>query len=295
VKFKYRRYYFYYLARSAAFLVSFIPVKLSVYLADLLGGVVFSILGKYRNIAIDNLTYAFGSTKTPREIRTIARNVFRNLCRNGIELLHFPRLNKENIKKFVLIKNRGILDKAFEKGRGVLVLTAHIGNWELVGLGLRLAGYEGAAIGRRIYFYKYDKFLNEMRRANDVNIVYRDDPPKKILKILRENKIMGLLADQDVDSVDGVFVDFFGRPAYTPVGPVLLARVSGAPLVPVFAVREHGRHALYVGEPIELVDTGDKKMDAVENTRRWSKVLESFIRKYPEQWVWIHRRWKTQK
>ena len=295
MKFKYRRYLLYYLARSAAFLVHLVPIKIALRLADLVGAGAFFILGKYRRIAIDNLHSAFGPAKTDTEVRRIAKGVFRNLCRIGVELLHFPSITRENIGKIVRVDGLDRLDKALSAGKGVLLLTGHFGNWELLALTIIVLGYDGSAIGRRIYFYKYDRFLNYLRRTKGVNVIYRDDSPKKILKVLRENKIIGILADQDVDSVDGVFVNFFGRPAHTPVGPVLLARVSGAAIVPAFMVREGSRHTLHIEEPVELADTGDKERDAVENTRRWSEVLESYIRKYPEQWVWIHRRWKTVK
>ena len=130
---------------------------------------------------------------------------------------------------------------------------------------------------------------------HDVNVIYRDESPRKILKVLKENRIVGIVADQDVESVEGVFVDFFGHPAYTPAGPAALARASGASLIPVLIMRENGKHSLVVEKPIELADTGDKEKDLVENTRRWSSVIESYIRKYPEQWVWLHRRWKTKR
>ena len=160
---------------------------------------------------------------------------------------------------------------------------------------MRLKGYKGAAIARRIYFEKYDNFLNRLRGIHDVDVIYRDDSPKKVLRVLKGNGIMGILADQDVDSVDGVFVDFFGMPAYTPSGPVLLAVSSGAKIVPAFIIRRNGSHELVIEDPIELDDTGEKEKDVVTNTQRWSAVVESYIKRYPEQWVWMHRRWKTKK
>ncbi|MDD5436688.1 MAG: lysophospholipid acyltransferase family protein, partial [Candidatus Omnitrophica bacterium] len=96
-------------------------------------------------------------------------------------------------------------------------------------------------------------------------------------------------------SVDGVFVDFFGRQAYTPTGPVVLARASGAVLLPVFIIREGRRHTISIEEPVELVDTGNKEADLISNTQKWSNVVESYVRRYPDQWVWMHRRWKTKK
>ena len=296
MKYKFRRYYLYYLGRVAAYFAYLLPIKVSLAIAGFLGGVTFRLLGKYRNIAIENLTAALGSEKSPAEIRAIALRVFENIAKNSVELLNFPRLTKENLSRLVTVKNRDALDAAFKKGKGVIILTAHFGNWELVGVTFRLLGCPGQVIGRRIYFHKYDEFLNSLRRVHDVQVIYRDDSPKKMLKVLKDNTILGILADQDVDSVDGVFVNFFARPAYTPMGPVLLARVSGAVILPTLMIRESdAHHTLMIENPVELVDTGNKEADLITNTQKWSDVIESYIRKYPEQWVWMHRRWKTEK
>lgn len=294
MKFKYRRYLLYYLARVAAAFVYVLPRPVGLWLAGVAGYAAYLVLPKYRNIAISNLRSAFGSEKTECEIRLIARRVFENLAKNGYELITAPKIDRHNIRSLVDIKNKEIFDKALEKGRGIIAITGHFGNWELIASTFKLMGYAGAVVGRRIYFHKYDEFLNRHRRVHGVNIIYRDESPRKILKVLKDNGIMGILADQDVDSVDGVFVDFFGRKAFTPSGPVLLAKASGAQLIPIAIVRDGSRHSLIVENPVDLADTGDKEKDAVENTQRWSKVLESYIRKYPEQWVWIHKRWKTQ-
>jgi len=293
MKFKLRRYFLYYLGRGLAFLFYLIPLRAGVAIGGFLGGLAFYIVGKYRRAAIENLEAAFGSRKAGPEVRAIAKKAFKNLGKNAAELVNFPKINKSNIEKLVKIKNIDILDRALEKGKGAIILTGHFGNWELLAATLRLKGYPGAAIGRRIYFDKYDAYLNSLRRIHDLNVIYRDESPKKILRVLKDNGVMGMLADQDVDSVDGVFVDFFGKPAYTPTAPVALARASGAALIPTFVIRANCHHSLVMEEPVELVDTGDKEKDLAENTKRWSDVFESYIRRYPEQWVWMHRRWKT--
>lgn len=293
MKFKLRRYYLYYLGRLLAFKVYLLPIKVGVFFGAALGGIAFHILGKYRRTALDNLKLAFGSQKPDPEIRAIAKRVFENLGRNAVELVNFPKLNSVNIDKFVRIENRKILDGELAKGNGVIILTAHFGNWELLAMTLIAKGYKGSVIGRRIYFDRYDKFLNYLRKVKDVNVIYRDDSPKKMLRVLKDNDIIGMLADQDVDSVDGVFVKFFGRETYTPVGPVALAKASGASMVPAFIVREGSRHVLKIEKPVEMSDTGDKEKDLVINTQKWSDIVERFIKQYPDQWVWMHRRWKT--
>lgn len=295
MKFKLRRYYLYYIGRAAALIFTLIPLKAGLSIASALGALVFNILPRYRNLTIDNLRAAFGSEKSEAELRDIAKRVFQNLGKNAVELVNLPRLSKEDVRKYVRIANRERLDAAYAKGKGIIVLTAHLGSWEMMAAALRDYDCPGVTIGRRIYFKKYDEYLNYIRKSHDVEVIYRDDSPRKMLKTLKQNWIVGIVADQDVDSVDGVFVNFFGRQAYTPAGPVGLARASGAVLLPVFIIREKCGHTLFIDEPIELRDTGDKEADLIYNTQKWSNVVESYIRKYPEQWVWMHRRWKTKK
>ncbi len=273
-------------------MVCLLPLSIALFIAKSLGRASFGLVAKYRNQTLDNLRLAFPD-KSEQEIRRIAVKVFENIGKIAAELINFPKINKSNIDKFVRIENFDLLDNELKKGKGVILLTAHFGNWELLALTMRVKGYPGSAIGRRIYFHKYDEYLNHLRKVNDVNVIYRDQSPRSILKVLRANRIIGMLADQDVDSVDGVFVDFFGKSAYTPVAPAALAMASGASLVPAFIIRSGGKHVLTIGKPIEMVNTGNKESDLLTNTKRWSDVVESYIRRYPDQWVWMHRRWKT--
>ncbi len=295
MRYKYRRYFLYYLGRVFAFLVCLLPMSVGVGIAALLGRCAYLVLPKYRNLTIANLETAFGHEKSPGQIRRIAREVFVNLARSACEVINFPKINEKNIDRFVRIEGIEHVDRSFAAGKGTIILAAHFGNWELLGMAFRVKGYPGVTIGRKIYFYKYDNFLNNLRKSHDVNVIYRDDSPRKMLKVLKENRILGIVADQDVDSVEGVFVNFFGRPAYTPAGPAALARASGATMIPCFVIRQRRGHVLKIEEPIKLVDTQDKEADLVTNTQRWSDVIESYIRRYPEQWVWMHKRWKTQR
>lgn len=295
MKFKLRRYYLYYLGRAIAFIFTVIPLKMGLSAAAALGTLAFYGLPQYRRLTVDNLKSVFGNEKTDDELEEIAKGVFQNLGKNAVELVNLPKFNKQRMDRFVRFRNRERLDKAYEKGKGVIVLTAHFGSWELMAAALRENNCPGVTIGRRIYFKKYDEFLNSLRKSRDVEVIYRDESPRKMLKTLKRNWVVGIVADQDVDSVDGVFVNFFGRPAHTPTGPVALAKASGAVLLPVFIIREGDWHTIAIEEPIELTDTGNKEADLIYNTQKWSNVVELYIRKYPEQWVWMHKRWKTKK
>ncbi|MBU0895503.1 MAG: lysophospholipid acyltransferase family protein [Candidatus Omnitrophica bacterium] len=292
MKFKFRRYYLYYWGRCLAFILYLVPLSVALATAGLLGRIAFRVVGKYRKLTVDNLRFAFPE-KSQREINSIAVKVFENLGKTAVEFVNFPKINKSNLDRFVRVENIGLLDDELKKGKGVIILTAHFGNWEMLALTIKVKEYPGSVVGRRLYFHKYDRYLNYLRRINNVNVIYRDQSPRNILKVLKAGGIIGMLADQDVDSVEGVFVDFFGKPAYTPVGPAALAMASGAAILPAFIIRRAGRHILMIDKPIEIANTGDREADLLANTRRWSDVVESYIKRYPDQWVWMHRRWKT--
>ena len=293
-KVKYRRYYIYYLLRVAIFFVSLLPLRVSLVIADLFGKMAFAVLPKYRKVAIDNLNEAFG----PDDVRSakIARKLFSNLVKNGAEWIKLAAIAPSDLGKIVT-EDEGLknLDEGLRGGKGVIVLAFHFGNWEITGMYLRYKGYPGQTIVRRLYFHKYDKLINRVRKHFDVHVIYRDESPKKMLKVLKSNGIMGIVPDQDIDSIEGTFVSFFGRSTYTPTAPVKLAMASGAKIVPVFVVRkEDGTHKLFADKVIDVSSATKSEEDVRKYTQEWSDVLERFVRQYPDQWVWVHERWKTQ-
>ena len=293
MKVKTRRYYIYYLLRVLFFMLRLVPRRVGLFLANGLGKAAFKYMDKYRGIALANLDAALG----PDEERNtrIAREVFRNLARNGVEWLKMMSISKQDLLSLVAeIEGFDRLEKALQKGKGVIVVASHFGNWELMPIYLRAMGYKGAVIARRIYFDRYDKLICSLRNKFGPIVIYRDESPKKILKVLRGNGILGILADQDIRDVENVFINFFGMPAATPVAPVKLAFATGAVLMPWFMLRRpNGRYKLIIEEPIPVTQGPDKDEDVRRYTQAWTDVLERYVRQYPEQWVWIHERWKT--
>ena len=258
-----------------------------------MGECAFFLVPAHRKNAIENLKVAFKGEKTEAEIRAIARGAFRNLGESLFEILSASKLTPRNIDRHVRIRGLGIVDKALSQKRGFIVLSAHFGNWELLAGWFGLKRYPVNVLARKLRYRKFDQWVNSLRRKMGVNVVMRDESAKTILKLLREGQSIAILADQDISSIDGVFVDFFGQPAYTPAAPVILALATAVPIIPMFIVREGSGHTIYVEEPLELEITGNKETDIRVNTEKWSKVIESYIRKYPSQWVWFHNRWKT--
>lgn len=293
MKHRLRRRYLYYLLKTAGFISLLFPIKINKFLGRRIGECAFFLVPAHRKNAIENLKIAFKGEKNEAEIRAIARGTFRNLGENFFEILSAPKLTPRNIDRYVRVKGLEIVDRALSQKRGFIVLSAHFGNWELLAGWFGLKKYPVNVLARRLRYEKFDDWINGLRRKMGVNVVMRDESAKTILKLLREGQSIAILADQDISSLDGVFVDFFGRPAYTPTAPVILALATAVPIIPMFIVREGKTHTIYVEEPIELEITANKETDIKVNTEKWSKVVESYIRKYPSHWVWVHDRWKT--
>ena len=293
MKHRLRRRYVYYLLKTASFISLLFPIKINRFLGRRVGECAFFLLPAHRKNTIDNLRLALGGEKSSGEIRSIARGVFRNIGENLFETLGAPKFNVRNIDRHVRIKGLDIVDRALSQKRGFIVLSAHFGNWELLAGYFGIKKYPVNVLARRLRYDKYNDWVNGLRRKMGVNVVMRDDSAKTILKLLREGQSIAILADQDIPSLDGVFVDFFGRPAFTPTAPVILALATAVPIIPMFIVRQKGGHTIYVEEPLELEITGNRETDIKVNTQKWSKVVESYIKKHPSHWVWMHNRWKT--
>ena len=289
------RFFLYLLLEFISIIIFILPYKISIFLGSFFGSLAYIFIARYRNITLNNLRSVFVGEKGEKEIRKIARDVFRNLGRTAVECLSLRKFSRKTVKQLMREGDYRPLKKILSKGKGVIVLASHFGNWEMSSIGGVAFGLDVTVIARRIYYPPYNKFLLSLRENKGVKILYRDGKNvlRKSLNVLKSNKILGVAADQDVDSVDGVFVDFFGKPAYTPTGPVIMAMLSGAPIVPAFMMRKDGKLRLFVEKPIYVEKSGDKKQDIIKYTQKWSDVVERYIREYPSQWVWMHKRWKT--
>lgn len=289
------RYPLYLLVRGAAWLLGLIPRPVMLPLARGLGRFGFAVVLRQRNKALANLRTAFGAEKNETEIRGIAREVFENLAETGADLLQFGRLTPEKFARIVdTVEAETVYRRVLGEGNGLISLTAHIGNWEFLAAAMAARGFQGGVLARRIYYDRYNNWIVGLRARAGVPTLYRDDPPKKLFQILRDGKIIGLLPDQDIDSLKSIFVPFFGRPAYTIVAPAKLSIATGAPILPNFLIRTGGgRYRIVLGDLIRP-DPSENRDEAVENmTRAWMQACEKVIRAYPGQWAWMHNRWKT--
>ncbi len=279
--------------RGLSALVGCLPLVAARALGRALGWLAYSLLRGQRRLVLTHLQSAFGEQLGPQERGRIARGVFRNLGHNVVEWLFLPRLSNAQIQQLIVGEGLEHLRQAKAKGEGALVITPHFGNWELISPYLRTLGFEGGVLARRLRYPEYESFLISLRGARGIPTLIRGSL-KEIAKLLRANQFIGILPDQDVDSLDGIYVNFLGHPAYTPIGPAALSLMTGAPIIPCFLVRTGRTFTLRIEPPIAMAQTGDRAVAMAQITQAWSAVFESYIRKFPDHWVWMHRRWKTQ-
>ncbi len=271
-----------------------LPSGLSRTLGQVLGTLAFWLLAGQRRLALQHLSLALGESVSPAERRRIAQGVFRNLGQNIVEWFRLSRDSNDRIQELVSAEGVEYVRRALGKGNGAILLTAHFGNWELIPLYLRSLGFEGGVVARRLRYPEYESFLINLRGARGIS-TYARGSVKEVAKVLRANQIVGMLPDQDIDSLEGTFVDLFGHPAYTPLGPAALSLMTSAPIIPCFIIRESGgRFRLVIEPPLEAPQVQDRSQALSQLTQAWSRVVESYIRRHPDHWVWMHRRWKTQ-
>ena len=271
-------------------IISYLPLVFGRFL----GRLAFCIDKKHRDIALKNLNTAFSRGKDKTEIYSIAKKVFENLGMNLIEFCRIPQLNSENIDKYVTIRGFDNFLNARKKNKGVLFLTAHFGNWELMAAAHALKGYPLNVVVREPDNPIFERFVKYVRTRCGNKMMDKNSQMRSILNILKKGESVGVLLDQNVTWVEGVFVDFFGKLAATNKGLALLAIGSQSPVIPAFIIRkDYKTHELIFGKEIPIQITDDKRADILVNTARFTKVIEDMIRKYPDQWFWVHQRWKS--
>ncbi|MCM8775382.1 MAG: lysophospholipid acyltransferase family protein [Candidatus Omnitrophica bacterium] len=294
---KFYRFPLYLLVRFWAAVVCVLPRSWALVLGRRIGRFGFYCVRRHREKALLHLRMAFGHEKSEEEIRELAQKVFEHMVQTAVDILQFPKLNQKKVARMVDPGNAfKMYDEILGEGKGLISLTAHLGNWELLAGIFALKGYKGAVLARRIYYDRYDRWILSLRKSIGIPLtIYRDESAKKILTLLRHNQIIGMLPDQDTDSLKGIFVPFFGRPAYTTEAPVRIALATGAPIVTNFLIREKGdRYRVVVRDVIRPVVETTRQEAIQKYTEQWMYSFESMIRQYPEQWAWMHPRWKTQ-
>lgn len=249
---------------------------------------------KMRKTAVFNLRLAFPEW-TEAQRRCAMKKMAQNLGWMAVEFARFPRYTKENIEDVVVLDGHENFLAGQSRGNGVIYLTGHIGAWELSSYAHALYGFPLHYTARPLDNKPLDEMVNRYRGASGNKPIFKNESARTMLRVLKNAGTVGILADQNTMPGEGIFVEFFGIPACTTTGIARVALHTDAAVVPGYAFWDGNlrKYRLRFEPPVELVRTGDTERDVAENTQRFTKVIESIIRKYPEQWVWIHARWKN--
>jgi KDO2-lipid IV(A) lauroyltransferase len=257
------------------------------------GELAYDVFKIRRKVALDNLAKAFPD-KNQTEIDSIARSFYRNLGKNMLEFMRFPKLTADVIREKVEFIGKEHFDRAMQEGKGALLISSHFGNWELYAAAIASYGYPISVVVYEQHNPLSDEIMNDIRRSKNIEVIYKQDAPRSILKALAQKRFVAILIDQDAGR-DGVFVDFMGRPASTAKGPAVFAIRTGAPLLTGVIVRkDDGKHVGYIEPPIFAVPAADRERETHRLTAMVTAAMERYVRKNPDHWYWVHRRWKTQ-
>lgn len=271
-------------------LLGLLPLSILSFKGSILGRIGFFVARKERAKTLQSLEKAYGDSMDGADRRKLGSKAWANLGRNAFEMIRWASWSHEKVAaQVVRVTGWEHAQKAIAKGKGVLCITAHLGHWEL------LAAYVGsrtpiAVVAKPLYDPRLDKIVTDFRSKWGGPVIPRGGALKGILQALKENRLIGMLMDQDTGS-DGIFVPFFGRPTWAQTGAARIAQKSGAALVPFFLVRgTDGKFELHVEPEIEM---GPGPEGVVAATAAYTAVIERYVRAYPDQWVWMHERWRS--
>ncbi len=276
-------------------LISLIPFRAGQYLGRTIGNILAVVLKRRIKASLNNLRYVFGDTMPMSELIELNGRIVAHFAQMLFEAPHILRLNRTNLNRYVIFDNEEAVSQALKKGRGVFILTGHFGNWELMSAAFALRfNAKGAVVVRPADFAPADRLLENLRSRFGTEIIPKKRAMKKLLAVKKENKVIGILLDQNVDWYEGVFVSFLGKSACTNKGLALVALRTGSPVIPAFSVRQpDGRYRVMFEDEVSLLKTGDKIKDIEENTALFTQIIGKYVSQYPDQWFWFHKRWKT--
>lgn len=283
----------YHAARLALWVPRQLPLDTALRLADRIGDLIYAVDRKTRERALAHLDIAYGETLPGAEKERIARAALRNAARCFVEVTHMEDL-KARFGAYVTVEGWEHVHAVLEAGKGAIVVTGHIGNWEVLAAYFAGRGIPIAGIARQMNDPRLNRLLVDFRARNGVRTIMRESPSsgREILKVLHERGVLALLIDQDIQA-PSVSAPFFGRMARTPAAAAALAVRRDLPIVPAFARRRpHGGHYLSVLPPLYPPHSGDRRADVLTLTRRCNEIIEERVRANPEEWVWWHKRWR---
>jgi KDO2-lipid IV(A) lauroyltransferase len=279
---------------SLAKVFACLPESLAYSLGEGAGRLAFRLDRRHREIAVENLARAFPDVSSAEQVRALAQSVFESLGRTAVDVARSGEVLSGKRRDAAQVDGFDRLLEAKRRGRGVLMLGAHFGPWELLPV-LATLYYEPIhVVARPLDNPWLDDLLTSLRERGGNRVIRKQDAVLAILQVLRRGETVGIMIDQHITEKEGIVVPFFGRPASTVSAPALIAIRSGAAVLPVGILREgRGRYRVRIAEEVAVRRSGDLRADLAENTARFTAAIEAVIREQPDQWFWVHRRWKT--
>jgi Kdo2-lipid IVA lauroyltransferase/acyltransferase len=280
--------------RLLAALVGALPRSLARAFGISLGLLAYALYPRLRRVGLRNLQLAFPD-KSRKEKKRILRGVYVNLGRQLAEFCLFPRYTRDNVSQVAVYEGFGNFAAADARGKGVVFLTAHLGAWEVSSFAHSLYGHPMDIVMRPLDNPYVDAMVDHYRTLHGNRTFPKQDFARGLLTALRRGETVGILMDTNMTPPQGAFVDFFGVPACTATGLARVALHTDAAVLPAFGIwdKKLGKYKICFEPALDLVRTGNDEADAVANTAMFTKVIEHYVVKYPDQWLWVHRRWKT--
>jgi KDO2-lipid IV(A) lauroyltransferase len=271
-----------------------LPRELARLSGICLGYLVYALHGRLRSVGLRNLEMAMPQTSM-RERKRIVRGVFRTLGRQLADFCQFPNYNENNITMLAVHEGFESLEAARARGKGVLFLTAHLGGWEIGSFMHSLHGNRMSVVVRELDNPYLDRLVTYYRTMHGNKTFEKKEFARGLLAAMKSGETVGVLMDQNMTPPQGVFVDFFGVPACTASGIARVALKTDAAVVPAFTIWDPvlRKYRVHFEPAVQLIRTKNHEADVAANTAKFTKIIEDFVRKYPDQWLWVHKRWKT--
>lgn len=286
----------YILLRSFSFCLLVLSLENALKVGRFLGRLAYRLAKKYRVRGYHHLDMVYQARRTPQEIKRLLIKVFEHFGMVLAEIVFFPRkITLQTYPNYVKVEGLHFFQEALSRGKGLIFMGAHLGNWELTGYLLGMFGYSLTSLARFMPNPLVDQYINYFREYRGQRIIDRAGALKEMMRVLKNNQGLGILADQDAREA-GVFVEFMGRPASTIRAPALLKVRLGSPIIQFHCYRSYPNKFQYkfiIDPPLEITPSNEPESDIVKLTQSFTARIESVIREHPEQWLWLHRRWKT--
>ena len=283
----------YKLIKLFVILLGILPKQMLKFFSDLFGLIWYTIDKRHRNVVLENINFAYPEKLSSKQGQRFVKKIFKHIAGILFEVIWSYSKTRDELFQCFTIKGLDHLENARKKGKGVLCLTCHMGNFELLVVAIAKTGINPYVLYRKLDFNPLEQFILEMRQRFGTTMIPLRKASKKIDTVLSNGGVVGTLLDQNVDWYKGVFVDFFGRPACTNNGFAKLVLKTKSPVVPVFTMKKNGKYIMEFLPEIPLQITGDPIKDIENNTQNYVSAIETMVRRCPEQYFWVHNRWKT--